>query len=129
MNFAKSIESCMAKYATFEGRASRSEFWWFYLFTILMSWGASLVGVIALGDSGDLLSLVVSLALTLPFLAASARRLHDTGRSGWWILLTLTIIGIIPLVIWWATDSDKLPNAYGEPPLDRVSEAQLNTAS
>ena len=113
MNFGQAITTCMSKYATFSGRARRSEYWWFYLFTLILSWGASLV-------AGDTLAFIVNLAFLLPILAAGARRLHDTGRSGWWQLLIFTIIGIIPLTIWLATDSKKEDNEYGPyvPPAD-----------
>ena len=117
MNFGEAISACMAKYATFEGRGSRSEFWWFYLFTILMSWGASIVGALTLHGAGDALSLLVNLALMVPSIAASTRRLHDTNRSGWWVLITLTIIGIIPLIYWWAKESDPAENQYGPKPV------------
>ena len=114
MNFGQAIQTCMSKYATFEGRASRSEFWWFYLFTVLVSWGASLVEMAVFGDSAGL-SVVVNLALILPILAAATRRLHDTGRSGWWQLLGLTVIGIIFLVVWWASEGHTDGNDYGPP--------------
>jgi uncharacterized membrane protein YhaH (DUF805 family) len=55
------------------------------------------------------------LALLLPSIAVGARRLHDTGRSGWWQLLTFTIIGIILLIVWFASDGEKDANKYGEP--------------
>jgi uncharacterized membrane protein YhaH (DUF805 family) len=62
---------------------------------------------------GDLLSHVVNLAFFIPTLAASSRRLHDTGRSGWWIIILITVIGLIPLVIWWATEGKREENEYG----------------
>lgn len=77
-----------------------------------MSWGGTLVGH-QIGV-GDLLSHVVNLAFFIPTLAASSRRLHDTGRSGWWILLLITVIGLIPLVIWWASPSNSNSNKYAE---------------
>jgi uncharacterized membrane protein YhaH (DUF805 family) len=118
MNFSQAISSCLSKYSTFKGRAPRSEFWWFYLFTVLVSWGSSLVsGMMALTqpDFAAIATIgpnIVSLIFFLPILAASSRRLHDTNRSGWWFLLIFTIIGIIPLVIWWASDSSKEANKY-----------------
>lgn len=114
MNFSTSISTCLSKYATFSGRASRSEYWWFYLFTLLMSWGATVVGAITLGDDESLLSGLVSLVFLVPTLAAGSRRLHDIGRTGWWQLLAFTVIGIIVLIIWYATDSEKAPNRYGD---------------
>jgi len=115
MGFSQAITSCMGKYANFQGRATRSEYWWFYLFQILLTWGASIVGSLTLGDSGDMLSSLVSLALLLPSIAVGSRRLHDTGRSGWWQLLVFTIIGIILLIVWLASDGEKAANKYGEP--------------
>lgn len=112
MNFTTAISTCLSKYATFKGRATRSEFWWFYLFTVLLNWGASLVGN-TLGEGGEYLSTVVSLVFFIPAIAAGSRRLHDTGRSGWWQLLMLTVIGLILLIIWWATDSKKEANKHG----------------
>ena len=109
MSFGQSISVCMSKYVDFKGRASRSEYWWFYLFTLLLSWGAMLV------DGSGIVSSIVNLAFLLPSLAAAARRLHDTNRSGWWMLISLTIIGLIPLIIWLATAGSRESNQYGEP--------------
>ena len=107
MNFLTAITTCLSKFATFSGRATRSEFWWFYLFTLLLSWFAQMA--VGAGIAG-----VVSLVLFLPLLAATVRRLHDIGRNGWWILIAFTIIGIIVLIVFYATDSEKATNQYGE---------------
>jgi uncharacterized membrane protein YhaH (DUF805 family) len=107
VTFGKAIEICFAKYASFNGRASRPEFWWFYLFTTLLTWGATLV------DTSDFLYIILSVALLLPIVAAGARRLHDTGRSGWWQLLALTVLGAIPLVVWLASKGSEQDNRYG----------------
>ena len=93
MNFGQAISTCFAKYATFSGRASRAEFWWFFLFQILVSIAASMLGDVVAG--------LVSLALLLPALAVGARRLHDIGKSGWWQLIMLTVIGLLLLIYWW----------------------------
>ena len=90
MTFKKSIVTCLTKFFDFNGRASRPEFWWFYLFTVLLNWALMLV------DSTLNLSLLVNIASLFPFLAAGSRRLHDTNRSGWWQLISLTLIGLIP---------------------------------
>jgi uncharacterized membrane protein YhaH (DUF805 family) len=98
----------MGKYATFSGRATRSEFWWFYLFTTLMYWGASIVSSLNFGNESILSgvgTLITSLVFFLPGIAAGSRRLHDIGRSGWWQLLMLTGVGIFILIIWWALDT------------------------
>ena len=93
MNFGQAISTCFTKYATFSGRASRPEFWWFFLFQILVSIGASFIS--------EMLSGLVSLALLVPALAVGARRLHEIGRTGWWQLLGLTGIGLLVLIYWW----------------------------
>lgn len=87
MTFGDSIKTCFTKYADFTGRASRSEYWWFVLFIVLAS--------IVLSMVTPLLSGLFSLATLLPSIAAAARRLHDTDKSGWWQL-----IGLIPLLGW-----------------------------
>lgn len=109
MTFGKSISTCLAKYVDFNGRASRPEYWWFYLFVLLLSWGSLLI------DGSGIISSLINLGFMLPSLAAGARRLHDTGRSGWWLLISLTIIGIIPLIIWLASKGDEQANSYGNP--------------
>ena len=104
MTFGESINICFKKYATFEGRASRSEYWWFFLFTFL---GSAAAGII-----GQALSGLFSLAVLLPSLAVGARRLHDTDRSGWFLLLWfIPFIGWIVLVIFAVQDS-KEPNRF-----------------
>jgi len=102
MNFGQAISTCFAKYATFSGRASRPEFWWFFLFQILVSMAASMLGDVVAG--------LVSLALLLPALAVGARRLHDIGRSGWWQLIMLTVIGLLLLIYWWVQPASGDPS-------------------
>jgi uncharacterized membrane protein YhaH (DUF805 family) len=107
VNFPTAITTCFSKFATFSGRATRSEFWGFYLFTLLLTWFAQMaVGVSIAG--------IVSIAMILPLWAAGARRLHDIGRTGWWQLIAFTLIGIIVLIVWYSTDSEKAANKYGE---------------
>jgi uncharacterized membrane protein YhaH (DUF805 family) len=113
MNFPTAVSTCLSKYATFEGRASRSEFWWFYLFTVLISWGVTIVGNSGSNKIGTALSLLVQLVFLIPSFAVGSRRLHDIGRSGWWQLLILTGIGVILLVVWWATPTQIESYAYG----------------
>ena len=118
MDIATSIKTCFQKYAVFSGRASRSEFWLFALFTFIGGIVTSVADVMILGyvseDWGPL-NIIFSIITTLPSLAVGARRLHDINRSGWWQLITLTIIGVILLFIWWATEGTKKNNSYGKP--------------
>ncbi|MEI7429155.1 MAG: DUF805 domain-containing protein [Betaproteobacteria bacterium] len=104
MTFGESISTCFKKYATFDGRASRSEYWWWFLFTFLAS--------AATGIVSQTLSALFSLGVMLPSLAAGARRLHDTDRSGWLLLLGLIpVVGWIILIVWLVQDS-KEPNRF-----------------
>jgi len=96
MTFAESIRTCFNKYADFNGTASRSEFWWFMLFIVLVGAALSLL-------STTLASLFY-LAVLLPDLAVGARRLHDTGKSGWWQLLLIVPLGVIVLIIFWVQE-------------------------
>ena len=103
IGFGDAIKICFNKFAEFEGRARRSEFWWWYLFTVLVGW-IPYIGWLA------------SLVFLIPSLAVGARRLHDTGRSGWLqFLMLVPCIGSIILIIWWCEDS-KGDNEYGPSP-------------
>ena len=114
MNFTKSIEICFNKFANFEGRASKSEFWWFQLFCLIAQIvGALLDSAFGYTESGAF-EWVAYIVILLPSLAVGARRLHDTGRSGWWQLLYLTIIGIIILIVWWVADGNKKNSKFGK---------------
>jgi uncharacterized membrane protein YhaH (DUF805 family) len=114
MGMPDAVRTVLSKYADFTGRARRSEFWWFFLFQFLVSVVASIIDQ-AIGFPA--LQIVAALALLVPNLAVGARRLHDTGRSGWWQLIALVpLVGIILLIVWWATDSEPRPNQHGAPP-------------
>ena len=88
MSFTESIKVCFQKFIDFNGRASRSEYWWFFLFTLIVR---ILTGWI------PFIGFIVTLVLLLPSLAVTVRRLHDTNRTGWWLLLpiVLTVVGLI----------------------------------
>ena len=98
MTFVESISTCFAKYADFNGRAQRPEFWWWVLFVFLVN--------VITGMISPLVSTVFSLATLLPSLAVTARRLHDINRSGWWQLIGLVpVIGLIVLLVFLAQES------------------------
>ena len=102
MDFGEAIKVCFNKFANFEGRARRSEYWWFILFV-------NLVGIVTCGIS--------NIVFLVPIIAVTARRLHDIGRSGWWQLVCLVpLVGAILLLIWTVQDSAPGTNEYGPNP-------------
>ncbi len=111
----------LGKYFQFSGRSRRSEFWGFLLVTFLFT-GAAMFWDNVFSRNGDFFESMVDLAFLIPSMAVSARRLHDTGRSGWWQLIAFTGIGLILLVIWWCQDSDLDHNDYGDSPKYGISE-------
>lgn len=149
MSFGQSIKHVFRNYATFQGRASRSEFWWWYLFTVIVStillipampWYADLItsststgpgdsttavpALTGLATVGLALSTVWSLAILLPTIAVAARRLHDTNKSAWWLLIWFLSccfgIGAIILIILWILPGTPGPNRYGDGPAQPV---------
>ena len=120
MNFTDAIRACFTKYADFNGRAKRPEYWWFVLFLfvaqILLIVVSFLMAIILNVFSGFLI-LLLSLATIFPLLAAGSRRLHDMNKSGWMQLLWLIpILGWIYLIYLLAQPSDAGDNQYGSPP-------------
>ncbi len=99
----------LEKYAVFTGRARRKEFWWFVLINLIIA--------IVLGWISEVLSSIYSLAVLLPAIGVGIRRLHDTGRTGWWLLLSfIPLIGTIILIVFFAQDSQEGSNEYGSNP-------------
>ena len=113
MSFTEAVKSGFDHYAKFDGRASRPAFWWWVLFAFLVGLVADFIDV---GIGTRVISWLVSLALLLPGLSVSIRRLHDTNRTGWWVLLSLTVIGLIVLIVFWVEEGDAGENQYGPPP-------------
>lgn len=95
MPFTAAVRAGLANYARFRGRASRAEFWWFLAFAFIVVGGLD----VAEGEATALPSALAALALTPPLLSVSARRLHDAGRSGWWLLAALAPALAAPLVL------------------------------
>ena len=108
------VKSVILKnYCNFEGRASRPEFWWFFLFNFVVSLVLGLFGT----KVGTILQGIWSLAILLPQLGLGVRRLHDINKSGWLLLLGLIpVVGWIILIIWWAKEGDSTENQYGPVP-------------
>ena len=127
MNMVEAVKHVMSNYANFSGRARRSEFWWWVLALILLQIVTSIIdgALIApmLGaeafspEAGQPLSLLVALALLIPCIAVSVRRLHDLDRSGWWYLLGLVpIIGPLVLLFWYVQPGTAGDNQFGTAP-------------
>lgn len=125
MTFGSSIKSCFSKYATFSGRASRSEFWWFFLFCQLYSLVTAVIIIIPI--LGLIIWSLLLLPLLLPSLAVRVRRLHDIGKSGWWWFVCLIPIpGLFILFYWYLTDSEQSDNVYGPLPITKKSGIRSN---
>ena len=121
MSFTDAIRDGFSKYVTFSGRSSRSAYWWWYLFGVLVL-VVSLAIDYALG-AGGILYVLVALAMLLPNLAVLVRRLHDAGHSGWWVLIgLLPLIGAIVLLVFTLQGSDQ-PNQWGNGPDERAAAA------
>lgn len=116
MDFKQAVQTCLNKYATFTGRAQRSEFWWFVLFNFIGSIVLNTIDTTMFGMPA--LSVLWTLGLLIPGIAVSIRRMHDLDKSGWWILIPLVpIVGIILYIYWAAQRGTVGSNQYGPDPL------------
>ncbi|MDQ1752171.1 MAG: hypothetical protein QOE71_3227 [Pseudonocardiales bacterium] len=114
MSFADAIRSVFGQYATFSGRARRSEYWFWTLFIILTYIAAAIIDAVT---KTPIIGLIIILALIIPSLAVTVRRLHDTGHSGWLVLISLIpFIGSIVLLVFMCSNSQPGPNSYGPSP-------------
>ncbi len=108
------LDPIQKHYADFEGRVGRQEYWMFVLISVLIQVALDIVHL-------DMIGMLVSLGLLLPSLGLAARRLHDIGKSGWWLLLGfIPIVGWIILIVWLATKTDSAANEYGNPAVPKV---------
>jgi uncharacterized membrane protein YhaH (DUF805 family) len=110
----------LRKYAVFTGRARRREYWMFTLVNVLISIALGIVDAIIGTDFGagyGILGTIYGLAVLIPSLAVGVRRLHDTGRTGWWLLIGLVpCAGFIVLIVFYAMDGQRWDNQYGPDP-------------
>ena len=122
MGFGEAVSTCWKKYGDFDGRAQRPEFWWWILFVTLLQIAASIVLTVLLivfqnagflQWLGVLIFMIVVLAVILPSIAVSVRRLHDRDLSGWWYLLGFVPFGSIVLLVWYVLPGTPAPNRYG----------------
>ncbi|AHM03122.1 Inner membrane protein YhaH [Roseibacterium elongatum DSM 19469] len=123
MDFQTAVRTVLGKYAVFTGRAQRSEFWWFALFNFIASavlqiLDRALFGWMVNGQDVGVLAPIYALAVLLPSLAVGARRLHDTDRSGWWLLLGLIpVLGALVLIWFFIQKGTAGTNQFGPDPL------------
>lgn len=117
MGFSEAIKSVFSQYATFTGRASRSEYWYFTLFNLIVYIGSIILSVVI--PLILMLYMVFSIAVIIPGIAVGVRRLHDIGKSGWWYLIVfIPLIGMVILLIWFVMSGTVGPNEYGEDTLE-----------
>ena len=126
MGFGQAVKSFWSHYATFKGRARRSEYWFIQLFLVVTNLGAAVIDFVLMdGDierfiangGGGIVGLVWILATIVPALAVLVRRLHDTGKSGWWVLLGFVpLAGGIVLLVFTVQQSEAAENTYGPVP-------------
>lgn len=131
MGFREAIQTCFKKYFNPHGRATRSEFWWFFLFYTLATFASIIVSVaIALTTDEDSIigwAMLGILVLIPPLLMVAIRRLHDKGLTGWVLLLVVVPFGQIAILILCALPGDAGANAHGPDPLDRRSAPKPET--
>ena len=127
MSFAQAVSTCLSKYATFTGRARRAEYWWFTLSYVLLLVVAMIADAV-IGTDPVLYFLAIA-GTFLPSLAVAVRRLHDTDRSGWLILVTLIpLIGSIIAIVWLASAGTRGANPYGvDPKSDQVGAVPVHS--
>lgn len=109
------FKKCLRNYANFSGRARRKEYWYFVLIQSVLAFIATIIDYIIFSNLG-LFYFVTALGLFIPSLAVTIRRLHDTSRSGWWMLISIIpLIGSILLIVWLATETKPEVNQWGPP--------------
>ena len=110
------IRSVLSQYVGFSGRASRSEYWIWWGFLVVVYFAVAATALL-IGTTGYVVLSLVALVFLLPNLAVTVRRLHDTGRSGFWLLIVLVpLVGVIILLVFLLLDSQTEPNKWGPPP-------------
>ena len=117
MSFTEAVISVFTNYANFKGRATRSEYWYFVLFNMVVS--AVLSGLAQASNGLAIISVLYSLAVFIPGLAVAVRRLHDVGKSGWWYFIVLVpCVGFIILLLDLIKESQAGDNQYGPYPFE-----------
>ncbi len=125
MSFNDAVTNCLFNnYIGFDGRASRSEFWFWLLFTFVAGMITGIIDGFVFGwevEDPMWITDVFSLIIFLPGLAVNVRRLHDVGQSGWWVLSAILVLPILLLFYWAIIEGDANPNEYGEVPTNTLA--------
>ena len=128
VDFGTAVKLGFQRYVDFSGRSTRAEYWWWGLFTTVVSVALIIADTLAGNSStfgwlGGLLETLFTLATIIPSLALGVRRLHDINRTGWWLLLLFVlVIGWIVLIVWAIERGDEGPNKYGPDPRQATSQ-------
>ncbi|MDE6264257.1 MAG: DUF805 domain-containing protein [Paramuribaculum sp.] len=119
LTFQDAVKRVFNKYAEFNGRASRAEFWWFILFTFIVSAVLGILSAITGWGVFNYINGLFELAVIIPTLAVSWRRLHDIGKAGgWWFINFIPLVGSVIFIIWCAQPSEPRANRFGDVPLN-----------
>lgn len=119
VNFGESPSLLFKNYAQFSGRSSRSAYWWYFLWALIIGVGALIIDVSVFGldlddpSASGPIGTITELVLLIPGITLSVRRLHDVNKSGWWSMIAFTVIGIIPLIMWSMRAGMSGPNDFG----------------
>ncbi len=122
MGFVDAVKALYRNYAKFDGRASRSEYWWTFLYFIMIYAALLIVPALKMGSLGTLLTLVLSIVVLgtcIPMISVSVRRLHDYNKSGWFYLLGLIPFVSLYLLYLYVQPGTRGPNQYGPDPLEK----------
>ena len=115
VGFAEAVKLFFKNYVDFKGRSSRGAYWWWALANALFTIGIGVLdgAIVGFDATFDPLGSIYSLLTFIPSIALTVRRLHDVGRSGWWLLLVFTIIGILVILFWSVQAGDRETNKFG----------------
>ncbi len=120
VSFGEALPLFFKNYAAFQGRSSRGAYWWAALAVVLISIAIAIVdailfsGFVRTSNGNGPISILFSLVTLVPGIAIGVRRLHDIGRSGWWVLIALTVIGVLLLLYWYVQPGQRQDNQFGQ---------------
>lgn len=124
MGFMEAVQAVLLRrYADFQGRSRRAEYWYFTLFNVILNFVFALI-VQAVGDWFNFVTMIIGLALIIPSIAVTIRRFHDIDMSGWWILtLLIPLVNIVLILVWFTRKGTDGDNRFGPDPLGSPVEA------